>query len=150
MQSQPNLLMEVPRLISISAASLRGRKFLPVILVASFLSLIISTFSYGRIGDEWITTRGDDTPHQRYTHAVITTSGRIIGMDTGGNMAWSDDSGTNWSFGRVEINGLPVRGVITVLYQRPGGSLMAVLVKLEENTGGTGTFNFRKRGRTFW
>lgn len=112
-------------------------------LTTSLFLLLIITGSYGqRIGDNWTTVRGDDTPHQRYTLSAVTNSGRIIGVSNGGNLAWSDDAGENWEFGRIEINGLPLRGVLSVLYQKPGGPLLAVMLNLQESTGDMGPFNY--------
>lgn len=99
-----------------------------------------------RPGDEWNTTRGDETPGLRYSIATATKSGRLIGVTAGGGLSISDDGGTNWRFDRIEIDGVPVRGTFTSIYQVPDGPLIAVMVRLEEASEGF----FRYQARSYF
>lgn len=106
--------------------------------------LSIASLGLGqRVGDEWITTRGDDTPNLTYSAATVTTSGRIIAVGSNGSLMYSDDGGANWEFDQIEVDGLPVFGGFSTIYQEPGGPLIAVMVVLEESS--VGHFDFYTR-----
>jgi photosystem II stability/assembly factor-like uncharacterized protein len=90
----------------------------------------------GAAGDQWGATRGDESPGQRYALAEVTSSGRIMGLTWGGSLMYSDDGGQSWSFDRIEVDGIPVRGTFSDLYQVPGGPLIAVMRTLESSSEG--------------
>ncbi|MDP0501327.1 MAG: hypothetical protein Q7P63_14635 [Verrucomicrobiota bacterium JB022] len=89
-----------------------------------------------KVGDNWLTTRGDSTPQLRYSLAEVTTSGRIIAINDHGSLMLSDNNGASWRYDRIEVDGVPVRGSFSELYQVPGGSLIAVMRRLEESSEG--------------
>lgn len=96
-----------------------------------------------RAGDEWTAARGDETPGLRYFAATTTSSGRIVAVGDHGKLMISDDGGVNWRFDQIEIDGFPMFGTVTTVYQIPGGSLIAVLVRMEEAT--EGPFKYQAR-----
>ncbi|MCB1094227.1 MAG: hypothetical protein KDN22_01490 [Verrucomicrobiae bacterium] len=119
-------------------------KSLPRSLILLACMVSTATLSRGqRPGDEWVTVRGDQTPGLTYYAATTTTSGRIVAVGNGGSLMTSNDGGANWEFGQIEINGTPVRGSITSIYQVPNGSLIAVMVRLEE--ANVGFFKYQAR-----
>ena len=86
-----------------------------------------------RPGDDWTTVL-------TYVAATATTSGKIVAVGEGGALMTSADGGASWSFGQIEVNGNPVSGCVTTIYQVPGGALVVVLVRLKEGGGGTFTY----------
>ncbi len=114
------------------------------ILSSTLLSFVLVSLLHGqRVGDVWITTRGDATPHISYSTATTTSSGRIIAVGGNGSLMFSDDGGSNWKYGAIEIEGVPVRGSYSAIFQVPGGNLIAVMRQFEESS--VGFFDYHVR-----
>ena len=111
-----------------------------------FLIIALSSafpVSAQRPGDEWVTRRGDETPGLNYTVAVTARNNRTIALGSFGNLMISDNGGTSWRFSRIEIGGERVFGAYNALYQVPGGSLIAVMRRLERSN--VGLFDYTVR-----
>ncbi len=119
----------------IKTTIIRRAAFVAVMSFGLQLSMSI-VLQAQRAGDEWTNTQGDESPGLSYDVAAATPSGKIIAAGSGGTLMISNDGGINWTFDQIRINGIPVFGQITTLYQVPGGDLMGVLVRLEDAPAG--------------
>lgn len=88
-----------------------SRTFLPSIVLIAFLFTFTTQLGHTGQGDEWTTVRGDNSPGYRYQTMTTSGSGRLIAIGAYGALMMSDNGGTDWTYGQIEFNGVPARGI---------------------------------------
>ncbi|MCB1559522.1 MAG: exo-alpha-sialidase [Xanthomonadales bacterium] len=72
-------------------------------------AMLASAAVVARVGDDFRTVRGDDDPGGSWHALTMTNSGRLIAVGGGGGLMVSDNSGVDWDFRRVIVDGKPER-----------------------------------------
>ncbi len=83
---------------------LRGNSLAAGTLLFLFF-LATSTANAARVGDEFRTVRGDDQPGSGWSALITTSSGRLLAVGGGGGLMVSDNSGVDWDFRKLTIDG---------------------------------------------
>lgn len=105
------------------------------ILVSSLLWFAAQLANAGQ-GDEWTTVRGDNAPGYVYQTMTTTSTGRLIAISPFGALMMSDDGGTNWTYGQIEFNGVPAKGLFDTAMTTSGGTVYVIMREVIDAPGG--------------